>query len=398
MIKPDSTPQTGVAIFALGFRPFFLGAAVFAVLAMLAWMGLYVQGQTYQPGGVSAMVWHAHEMVYGYAVAVIAGFFLTAVRNWTGRPTASHAPLAAIFALWVAARVCSAMPPPSTLIAAAAFDTLFMLGLMAVLVRPLLCARQWANLGVVSLLLPLLVANLCFYAGALGTWSAGMRVGLYAGVYLVLALIFKLLARVLPFFIERDVGYPVKLTHRPRLGWASFMLFMGFSVADFALPGSLLVSVLAMLLAALHSLRLFDWHTRGIWGKPLLWTVYGGYAAITLGFALKALSGLTDAVPAILALHAYTVGGIGLITLGMMARVSLGHTGRNVMDPPAAVPWMAWLMLGALLARVLLPILSPGHYRLWILLSQGLWVTCFALFLWVYATILARPQLDGQPG
>lgn len=401
LIKLDSAQphQKGFALFALGFRPFFLGAAVFAVLSMFAWMGLYAHGQTYQPGGVSAMVWHAHEMIYGYAAAVIAGFLLTAVRNWTGRPTVSHAPLAALFALWVAARIFSALPSQGTLIAAMAFDTLFMLGLIAALARPLIHVKQWANLGVISLLLPLLIANLAYYAGAFGMWSAGLSVGLYAGVYLVLAMIFKLMARVLPFFIERGVGVPVELTQRPWLGWASFVLFSTFAVADLSLDyGSPIVTTLAVLLVLLHGLRLRDWYVPGIWAKPLLWTVYGGYMAITAGFALKAASGVFDLVPPTLALHAYTVGGVGLVTLGMMARVSLGHTGRNVMAHPKQVTWMAWLMVGALIARVVFPIALPAQYLMWVMASQALWVACFALFVWVYAPILLRPRLDGQPG
>ena len=151
------------------------------------------------------------------------------------------------------------------------------------------------------------------------------------------------------------------------------------------------------LLFALHLVRLLGWYTPGIWKKPLLWILYLAYAALVAGFALKAGVYLFGISP-YLALHAFAVGGIGMMTLGMMARVALGHSGRNVFDPPPVLKLVFALVLVALLARVLLPLLAQGYYLVWIGLSQWLWIAAFAVFFRVYFPILTRPRIDGQDG
>jgi uncharacterized protein involved in response to NO len=198
--------------------------------------------------------------------------------------------------------------------------------------------------------------------------------------------------RVIPTFIERGAGYPVRLNNWRWLDYSSMIFFLFFGMADLVKPNGALVAVLAGLLVALHTIRLAGWHTTGIWRTPLLWSLYLAYGSLIAGFALKAAVVVFGISP-YLAVHAFAVGGIGMMTLGMMARVSLGHTGRNVLNPPAGVFWMCGALFMAAIVRVLFPLVNPAHVVVWIGLSQGLWIVAFALFLSVYSPMLVRPEV-----
>jgi uncharacterized protein involved in response to NO len=398
MINIDQPARhTGIAILNLAFRPFFAGAAVFSVLSMLVWMGIYIFGWQWQPVGLPAATWHAHEMIYGYGMAVIAGFLLTAVKNWTGVQTLYGMPLLLLFLLWLTARLLLLVGGAGVLAWAALADGLFNLLLVAALAWPIFKVRQFKQFGILSKVILLMLANLLFYAGVLEIYPWGVQAGLYSGVYLILALIFVMSRRVLPFFIERGVGQPVTLTNRAWLDGASLFLFLAFWIADIIEPDSLLVACLAGVLCVLHAVRLAGWYAAGIWEKPLLWVLYLAYVAVAIGFALKVavyLFGISPFLP----LHAFTYGGVGLFTLGMMARVTLGHTGRNILEPPAAVAWMFGLLAIGSVVRVALPLFDAAHYVLWIGVSQVLWVLAFSLFLWAFLPMLFQPRTDGQFG
>jgi uncharacterized protein involved in response to NO len=398
MINIDQPARhTGIAILNLAFRPFFAGAAVFSVLSMLVWMGIYIFGWQWQPVGLPAATWHAHEMIYGYGMAVIAGFLLTAVKNWTGVQTLYGMPLLLLFLLWLTARLLLLVGGAGVLAWAALADGLFNLLLVAALAWPVFKVRQFKQFGILSKVILLMLANLLFYAGVLEIYPWGVQAGLYSGVYLILALIFVMSRRVLPFFIERGVGQPVTLTNRAWLDGASLFLFLAFWIADIIEPDSLLVACLAGALCVLHAIRLAGWYAAGIWEKPLLWVLYLAYVAVAIGFALKVavyLFGISPFLP----LHAFTYGGVGLFTLGMMARVTLGHTGRNILEPPAAVAWMFGLLAIGSVIRVALPLFDAAHYVLWIGVSQVLWLLAFSLFLWVFLPMLFQPRTDGQFG
>jgi uncharacterized protein involved in response to NO len=394
-IQPDRPRHV---FLSLGFRPFFTAAAAFAVLSMLAWMQVYVFARGWSPGRLSAVVWHGHEMIYGYAVAVIAGFLLTAVRNWTGLPTPQGLPLVLLLLLWAAGRILILGGNDATLASAAVTDTLFVTLLLVALARPVIKSRQWRQTGIFSKVALLPCANLLFYAGALGYVPQGVRAGLYSGLYLIVALILVMARRVLPFFIEKGVGYSVRLTNRRWLDITGLLVFLLFWIADILQPDSLAGAVLAGLLCILHALKMAGWYTPGIWQRPLLWSLFGGYGFLTLGFALKAAVPIVDVSP-LLALHAFAYGGIGLFTLGMMARVSIAHTGRDILAPRPILFWMfATLVTGAII-RVILPLCAPAQYMLWIGLSQVLWIAAFAAFLFVSLPMLLKPSLgDGRAG
>lgn len=394
-MQQTATP-THPAILNLGFRPFFAAAAIYSILAMLAWSAMYLAGWHSPLRNMAAVTWHAHEMIYGYSMAVIAGFLLTAVRNWTGLQTLHGYPLLLLVLVWLAGRILFFAGNADTLPLQALLDSGFFIGLIASLLQPIIRIRQWKQLGILFILVLMMASNLVFHAGLSGVIEDGVRMGLYSGVYLIIALVLVMASRVLPFFIERGVSYPVQFTSRAWLDVTGLFLFLAFWLAEMIRPDSVAVAVFACASAIVHVMKMAGWHTRGLWQKPLLWVLYLGYGWIVAGFALKAAVVL--GVSPTLSLHAFTVGGIGVITLGMMSRVSLGHTGRSVAEPPPVLTLMfAVLMIGAV-ARVLLPLLDPAHYTLWIGLAQGLWLLAFMLFLVRFLPMLLQPRPDGQPG
>jgi uncharacterized protein involved in response to NO len=385
-------PRTGWAPFALGFRPFFLAAGLYAVLLMALWV-LVLRGNL-DLGGLSPFIWHGHEMVFGFAVSVIAGFLLTAARNWTGIRTPSGVPLALLFLLWLAGRLGFLVPGlPAWLIAA--IDLAFLPALALVLALPILKARQLHNVPFPILLLVLTAANVLVHAEALGWTSGTARLGLHLAVYGVVTMIVIMGGRVIPSFTDN------KLQTRARR-WKTIerlvpVVTVGTLVSALLAPDSPLTATLAAIAAAVHAVRLAGWYTPKFWSVPLLWILHLGYAWIVFGFALLALSTAGLSTPAVNALHAFTAGAIGTLTLGMMARVSLGHTGR--MLEPAPLMTRAFVLINlAALIRVTLPLFFPGVY-MQIMTAAGLaWVAAFGLFVVVYAPMLLRPRVDGKPG
>lgn len=388
---------SGTAFLQLGFRPFFAGASFYAIVSIVIWMGVYQQGWQLVPEGMSASLWHAHELIFGYAMAVIAGFLLTAVKNWTGEQTIQGGGLLALFMLWVLARAAFLAAIFVPLQVAAVLDSLFLLGVCVSIMLPIIKVRQWKQVGIVSKIVLMLLCNGAFYLAFLASAPVVMGQAVYFGLYMVLALIFVMARRVIPFFIQNGVDYPVKLKNPLWLDISSLILFVAFAIVDVLKIDELSGAILAVLLALLHSLRLFYWHTPGIWKKPLLWVLYFAYASLVVGFVLSAAAVFTG-TSAFLAVHAFTVGGIGLLTLGMMSRVTLGHTGRNVFDPPSGLGILFMLMLAAAIVRVLLPLFDPSHFTFWIAISQALWILAFSLFILRFIPILIRPRVDGRPG
>lgn len=395
-IQNPAKPPHPFALFNLGFRPFFLLAALFAIASMLLWGGVVVYGWTAPRMVYAPSQWHAHEMIYGYAMAVVAGFLLTAVRNWTSLPTVTGWLLGGLAALWLSARVFGWVMPEQ-LWPMALLDLTFNLGLLAALAQPIIRAKQKQQIGILSKIVLLALGNALFYAGAMGYLEQGIAWGLYTGLYLIVSLIFVMARRVLPFFIERGVGYPVTIKNWAWVDRSSLILLLVFLVADVFMHWEAIAAMMAALLVVVHGVRLYGWHTPGIWRKPLLWVLYVGYAGAVLGFLLKALTPLLGLPPA-MAVHAFALGGIAMMTMGMMARVALGHTGRSIQEPIKGLPLIFFLLTLALIARVLLPLAMPQHYLFWLGLAQLAWIGAYALFVFVYFFILVKPRIDGMPG
>jgi len=400
MIEDNRTQHHEVnawALFRLGFRPFFIAAALFAILGMLVWMAELIFYVRLLPNTVLPIYWHAHEMIYGYALAVIAGFLLTAVRNWTNMQTLHGWPLQLLLVLWVLARIAALLPGSQVLLATVILDNLFILYLSIALTVPVVQAKLWKNMGVVSKLYFFLIGNVIYALGLFGLFHDGERIGLFIGLYMILSLILVLSRRVMPMFIERGVGYAVTLKNHFQVDIACFLLFLIFAVMDIFFTSPAIVAYLAAALCVLHSIRLWGWYTHGIWNKPLLWGLYLGYGWMIVGFGLKFSAYIFD-IPPSLAVHAFTVGGIGMMTLSMMSRISLGHTGRDISQPPSGIGLMFFMLSIGAVVRVVFPMISIEHYQLWIGLSQGLWIATFILFLYRYTSILLRPRIDGRPG
>lgn len=394
--EPTAVQKTNIALWQLGFRPFFLSAAIFSVISMILWMGIYQFEWPMPLLNINPAIWHAHEMLFGYALAVIAGFLLTAVKNWTGQQTITGAKLAALFSIWLAARLLPLLNIGSIEIIALLDCAFILLTAIAVAV-PVIRVRQKTQIGVIAILFLMLTANLFYYAGLLGLVAHGDRIGIYSCLYLVLMMIFVMGRRVIPFFIERGVEQRVHLTNRKWLDISSLVLLVMLWLVDVIYQQGEIAGALAGALFVLHALRLFDWHTKGLWKSSMLWVLYTAYSFLTLGFALKAAS-VWFGISPFLSVHAFTIGGIGTLTLGMMSRVTLGHTGRNVLQPPRGLSIAFMLLLAGTISRVFMPLLLPGQYNLWIGLAQLAWIAGFGLFVIFFMPMLIRPRIDGQPG
>lgn len=401
MIINLEKPYTGkYALDHLGFRPFFLAAGLFAILGMVLWLGIYHFKWLLLPSNYPATVWHGHEMIFGYAVAVAAGFLLTAVKNWTNRPTISQQPLLILALLWFLARV---LPFTGLLSVAAVVDTAFLLWLTYEMAHPIIKAQQWKQMALVGKVALLIPANIAFYLGLLGYWTEGVQVGLYAAFYTILALIFTMGRRVIPFFIERGVGCPFEAKNDVWVDRFSLILFLGFAVADVIAmafghaTAHFIAGLLALAQVPLHAFRMVGWYHPNLWEKTLLWVLYLAYGWLVLGFFLKFLAVAVSISPWI-ALHAFAIGGIGMMTIGMMARVALGHTGRNVAEPPTSLILVFLVLFSTAFIRVWNVWLVPEFYGEWILTAQLLWITAFTVFMWHYAPILIKPRIDGRYG
>lgn len=396
--EPPANSQTSskYAFLHLAFRPFFLGAASFAVISMLLWMWAYSFGGQLPVSTVSAIVWHAHEMIFAYSVAVISGFLLTAIQNWTGEATITGRALSGLFITWATTRVL----PFITVIpfeVTAVIDLLFFVLLLFFIVKPVFKVKQFKQLGIILVVLLLFISNSIFYLGVFKYIDNGIHIGLYSGMYLILLLIFIMARRVIPFFIEKGVDLPIPIKNFKVLDISVLILFVLYAVFDIYSLHFNSLMVITGLLLLLHSIRMISWYNNGIWKKPLLWSIYVAYGFIVFGFALKLLINYYGIIP-FLEIHSFTVGGIGLMTLGMMSRVALGHTGRNVFEPPGLIFWIIFIFSSAIFCRVILPVLIPSIYSLSILLSQIFWVIAFVLFLVVYFPMLIQSRIDGRPG
>jgi len=389
--KQNSTKENQMPLFSLGFRIFFLAAGIFAVASLSIWAVLLQFNMPYSFGKLSNVQWHAHEMIFGYSVSVIAGFLLTAVKNWTNVKAVSGKWLAAVFSLWLVARL-SLIIIPEYLYISVIFDMFFLLTLLVCIAYPIFKVRQWKQSIILIILALLFILNGLFYAGAMGYLVKGIQWGLYGGLYLVIGLILIMGRRVIPFFIEKGVGNNIKLTNYKFIDSSIVILFFIFIISDVFLNNNLVSAIACFGLFIVSVMRLYGWHTPGIWNKSMLWGLYIAMSFISLGFLLMSLNYYMGAFK-LLAIHAFAVGGIGMVTMSMMSRVALGHSGRDVSKPPKAIQYALIILILAGLARVLPSIISSSNYFVWIGISQVLWILAFAIFTITYAPILWMPSI-----
>ncbi|MGO1247867.1 MAG: NnrS family protein [Oceanisphaera sp.] len=385
-------------LFRLGFRVFFLGGALFSAMAMLLWI-LTLSGVDALPGVRNPIWWHAHEMLFGFALAIIAGFVTTAMQNWTGVPGIKSWPLAIVAGLWLLPRLL--MPLRGELNGLViAMDLLWLPIVAGMLARPIFKTKQWRNLFFVPLFVFFTLLNaLSYYAAINGQWLLSERVFITA-VLAISALITVMGGRVFPFFTARATNTP-KITP---LVWLEKLSLVSIWLSAFAwllLPRSSVANVLLALLllvsAIAHFIRLARWNYQVTTGVPLLWILYLGYLFIPLGLLGLAAALLNVGVSISLASHWLTAGALGAVVLGMIARVSLGHSGRKLEITRAMVVAFVFIILAAL-TRSLLPMLVPSITMQAYHMSATFWIAAYGVFCWVYWPILSQPRADGHPG
>lgn len=381
--QPRPLPVAGPVWLALGFRPFFLLASGYGVVLVAVWVTAYL-GWLRWLGPLPPLVWHAHEMLFGFAAAAVAGFLLTAVPNWTGLPTLRGWPLGALVALWLTGRIAVACGPRPL---AAALDLAFLPLLGIALAIPLVRARQARNLIFLPVLAALTAADILFWLGLPGA--------LQLGITCILMLVVLIGGRVIPFFIRAALPGSSQLT-TPWVETAAVVSLPVLLAAELLGLDSRPLAGLYLLAAGVHGLRLAGWYDRRIWGVPLLWVLVVGYGWLAIGLALQAQACWSGGNPRP-ALHALTAGCMGTLILGMMARVSLGHSGRPLVPHPLVARSFAVLTLAGAL-RVFGPLLLPGVYVWWVGASGLLWSVAFGIFAVLYAPILTAPRADGRPG
>jgi len=382
-------------VWRLAFRPFFLAGSLFAMLAIplwiAAWTGLW---PGFQPTG-GWLSWHRHEMLFGFAMAIVAGFLLTAGQTWTGQPGVSGNKLMALAVVWLLARLGWLFGLPVTLLIP--LDLLFMLGVTGLMARMLWKARQKRNYPIIAVLALMTAADVLVLCGvALGD-DALQRQGVLAGLWLVAALMAIIGGRVIPFFTQRGLGRTEAV--KPWL-WLDVALLVGTGLiavlyaVGVALQQHVWLGVLFLGIAAGHLLRLARWYDSGIWRVPLLWSLH--LAMLWLVVAATGLAlwnfGLLDSSSS--SLHALSVGSMSGLILAMIARVTLGHTGRPLQLPPGIVGAFVLFNLGAA-SRVFL-ITEWPVIGLWA--AAICWALAFALYAWRYAPMLVTARVDGHPG
>ncbi|TLP73320.1 short-chain dehydrogenase [Pseudomonas nitroreducens] len=382
-------------LWRLGFRPFFLGGAVFALIAIAAWAAVLLGVlPTWQPLG-GWLAWHRHEMLFGFAAAIIAGFLLTAVQTWTGRPGVSGKPLMVLSLVWLAARVGWLVGAPLWLVTL--LELAFMPALAFFIGRSLWQVRQKRNYPIIAVLSLLTLADALVMAGVWTGNDAWQRGGALGALWLVAALMGLIGGRVIPFFTQRGLGRTAQV---PAWNWLDNSLLGGtmlvavLSAVGIGLTPHPLVGLLFAALAVGHLIRLWRWYDRDYWGVPLLWSLHLAYLWMMLAPAGMALWNFLPTFNVSLAIHALTVGGVGGLILAMVARVSLGHTGRPL-QPPKVMSWAFALLNLGVVARVLLVMWWPLEG---LSIAAACWVVAFLMFAWHYGPMFWKPRLDGQPG
>lgn len=386
------------ALFDYGFRPFFLLCGLYALVIVPLWLFRFAHASV-PFGALPGVYWHAHEMLFGFVGAAIAGFLLTAVPSWTGSPGFAGRPLIAMVALWLAGRVSMALIDMMPFWLAATLELSLLPLLLALLAPPIVRARN-RNLPILAVVTLFWLIDAAFMR-AVQTGDIALAAGAArVGVDLVLILVVVIGGRIVPAFTSnalRRAGVDAMPVTR---GWLEVIAIGSvalIALSDLFVPGSLITGVLAAIAAAAHAARLSGWRSFRIRGEPILWVLHIAYAWIPLGLALQALwlSGGVDF--AAKWQHAITYGAFGTMILAVMTRASLGHTGRPlVVARPISVAY-ALLTLGALL-RVFGGAWTPEYYLLTLTASGLAWTLAFLIFVWIYGPILMSPRVDGRQG
>ncbi|BDU40330.1 asparagine synthetase (glutamine-hydrolyzing) [Vibrio nigripulchritudo ATCC 27043] len=376
----------------LGFRPFFLAGALYAIVAVLVWVYAFQKGQ---PAALSvpALWWHVHEMFFGFAMAIVAGFVLTAVQNWTGVNGTKGKVLAIIFSLWLIPRLLFWTPAPLWLVSS--IEALFLLAVAWEVGWRVFKTKGWRNLFFIPMFLLATVANFASYAAIKGMPPFPASAVWQSMMWWFVLLLAIMGGRVIPFFTARRFQF-----EKPQpivwLEWvANFPLVLLFITSFFPLLPPQIGQWLMLTSAVGQFYRVARWKPWKTLSEPLVWSLHLAYLCIPLGLAIKGLT--SDSFVNHTMIHLFALGALGGLILSMISRVTMGHTGREIYKGPSM-----WLAFGALiLAAVLRAIgvsVMPSYMMGFIHVSALLWVVAFGMFVWHFAPMLCTPRVDGRPG
>ena len=389
-------PAPTFALFARGFRPFFLGSGAVSLLALAGWLAM-LHGHLVLPGPYDPLAWHAHEMLFGALGAALAGFLLTAIPNWTGRLPLAGRPLALLFALWLLGRLALAFGAGLGAPAVAALDLAFWLVLLAAVAREILAGRNWRNLPVLGGLLAFTLANALFHGAQLGL-DLDPALGWRLAIAILVILVSLIGGRIVPSFTGNWLaqrGRPRPPGACKRLEAATLLTTLAASLAwALELPWAWFLLLPAALLQAVRLGRWRGWRTAA---EPLVWILHVAYAWLPVALLLAGLAmRWPDLVPPSAALHAFAAGVLASMTIAVMTRAILGHTGR----PLAAGRGTTAIYLLVTAAGLLR--LAAAFVPAWQLPLLGLaglaWVGAYGGFLLLYGRLCLRSRPDGRPG
>ena len=392
-VSPDAERRLPPPVFRLGFRPFFLLGALWAVLAIALWLaalaGVVAIGAAY-----GALAWHAHEMLYGFAAVILAGFLLTAVPGWTMQPKLGAVGLAALAGLWIAGRFAMAFPEIVGISGAAALDLLFLVLVLARTASQIVASRNWRNLPIAAAPAVLLGGNMLFHLGAGGfVQTSGLenRLGIAVYVFLVAAIGGRIIPTFTRNWLKKRTAPGAVPPDASRFDVGVVLITLAVLVLWVSSPESPILAVAAAVAACGHLVRLLRWKGLRTGSEPLVWILHVAYAWMPVSLGLVAGAAYDPvAVPASAAVHALTAGVITTMMFAIMTRATLGHTGR----PLTADRWTtaAYVMIvGAGACRVLAAFTVPLYGTL-LTLSGLFWLAAFSIYLAAYG-----PKLLGEP-
>jgi len=381
-------PYEGPALLSYGFRPFFLLGSVWAGLEVLVWLPMFY-GELSAQTAFSPRDWHVHELLFGYVPAVVAGFLLTAIPNWTGRLPLQGAPLAGLVAAWLAGRVAVTLSGSIGWMAAAILDGAFLMLMVAAVTREIVAGKNWRNLRVLVVLVVLILGNIVFHAEVLlkGSADYGIRIAISA----VVLLISLVGGRIVPSFTNNWLArnnpgrLPVPFS---RFDMVTIVSSAFSLVLWIAAPAHLVTGTVLLMVGCMHLTRLIRWAGDRTLAEPLVLVLHIGYAFVPVGFLLLGLSVWDPAVPGTAGIHAWTAGAIGLMTLAVMTRASLGHTGQ----PLRAGRTTQIIYAAVLLAAITRIGAAFGGSITLVEFAGAAWIAAFGGFLLVYGPMLVAQK------
>ncbi len=382
---------------SLGFRPFYLGGAVFGAILIPLWL-LHLTGNISINGPFSGSNWHAHEVIFGFATAILTGFLFTAVKNWTGHPTATNAALAALFLIWLLARILLIIGPP----AAASLVDLAYLPLMALRIAiPIYKSRNRRNYLIVAIIGALFLINLYFHAKAWGIINFGPEPTLITGLNLFALLITIVAGRVMPMFINNSIPG----ANAGKIKWVETSVIAGMiilflvetlhsTIPDLFDNGAISNAYMAFLigLTLLHLVRLVKWNPHKTLANPMLWILPLSYFWLIASVAFRAINLYNTEIDAIISTHLLGIGAMGGMMLAMMTRSALGHTGRQIKAGVIETACFVLIQI-AVIARISGIFISTEFYMTILQISAAGWAAAFGLFVLRYWPIVTGPRI-----